>query len=504
MSEDKRARWPEAVWTVLAALWLAAFPLWQGGSYSRITRDKWLGALALTGVSVAAALCASLAGLNRRRGKRLRLTGAHAIAAAYWGWVALSAFFGAWSDCVNADGRKAALWGAVRYEGLWTQLSYGAVFLVMSLRPVRLRPTLYALGAALLAFGAVTAGQYLGGNPLGLYPAGRSIYTNYEFQGTMGNIDMVSAYLSLATPALLIGYAREGGGFFLGAGLCGAALLLCIEVQSGLLALLVLMGMLAVTLLRGPAPRRTRAAAALLGCGGCALLRWIVVLPWLDGGEALALRSGWPWLIVGYAAVAALAIWTVRRWRGYGNARAVLALAAVVTLAVLAAAAALPVPESAGGLWELHEVLNGRPRDEFGSWRLGAWRHTLHLTRAHPLFGLGPDTFFYALQAHLAEEGAALGEIYDNPHNLLLGVAANSGLPALALFLALLSLVLTGCWRRRANPASLPLAAAVLCYLTQGMFTFSICLTSPIFFAVLGMAACAGRKDMVQSNSGKV
>ncbi len=496
MNEEKRTRRPDVVWTALAALWLAVFPLWQGGSYSSITRDKWLAALVLTGVSAVAALCALLA---ERRGERLRLTAAHAIAVLYWGWVALSAVFGAWSNCVNADGRKAALWGAIRYEGLWTQLSYGVVFLVMSLRPVRLRPTLYAMGAALLAFGAVTAWQYLGGNPLGLYPAGRSIHTNYEFQGTLGNIDMVSAYLSLITPALLIGYAREGGGFFLGAGLCGAALLLCIEVQSGLLMLLVLMGMLAATLLRGPAPRRTRAAAALLGCGGCALLRWSVVLPWLDGGEALALRSGWPWLAVGYAAMAAAAMTAVRRWRGgYVSVRAALAFVAAVVLVVLVAAAALPVPESAGGLWELHEVLNGRPRDEFGSWRLGAWRHTLHLTRQHPLFGLGPDTFFYAMQAHLAEEGATLGETYDNPHNLLLGVAANSGLPALMLFLALLALVLTGCWRRRANPASLPLAAAVLCYLTQGMFTFSICLTSPMFFAALGMAACAGRKDMVQ------
>lgn len=495
MSEKKRARWPETVWTALAALWLAVFPLWQGGSYARITRDKWHAALVLTGVSVAAALVLLL----WRRRERLRLTAAHTAAAAYWGWLALSACFGAWSGCVNANGQKAALWGAIRYEGLWTQLCYGAIFLVMSLRPAKLRPTLYAVGAALIAFGAVTLAQYLGGNPLGLYPTGRSIYTNYEFQGTLGNIDMISAYLTLVTPALLISYAREGGPFFLGAGLCGAALLLCIEVQSGLLALLVLAGMLAMLALRGPAPRRTRAVAALLGCGGCAVLRHCVMLPWLDGGEALALRGGWFWLIAGYAVIAVAVMAAARLWRGeMMRPRAVLALAAAVVLIALIAVVALPVPEASGGLWELHEVLGGRPQDAFGSWRLGVWRHTLHLLRKHPLFGLGPDTFFYAMQAHLAEEGATLGETYDNPHNLLLGVAANGGLPALLLFIALLALVLTSCWRRRAHPASLPLFGALVCYLTQGMFTFSICLTSPMFFTALGMAACVSGTDMIQ------
>ena len=44
----------------------------------------------------------------------------------------------------------------------------------------------------------------IGVNVLGLFPAGHSIYTNYEFQSTIGNIDMVSGYLSLVVPLLLV------------------------------------------------------------------------------------------------------------------------------------------------------------------------------------------------------------------------------------------------------------------------------------------------------------
>ena len=67
---------------------------------------------------------------------------------------------------------------------------------------------------------------------------------------------------------------------------------------------------------------------------------------------------------------------------------------------------------------------------------------------------------------------------------------ANSGLPALGLYL-LLTLGVPGyallCSRRRAE--AVPLALAAISYLVQGMFTFSICLVTPMFYAVLGMLA---------------
>ena len=45
--------------------------------------------------------------------------------------------------------------------------------------------------------------QRNGGNPLGLYPPGRSYAKNPEFQGTIGNIDMAVGYLCLAAGLFL-------------------------------------------------------------------------------------------------------------------------------------------------------------------------------------------------------------------------------------------------------------------------------------------------------------
>ena len=42
--------WPGMVAAALGAMWLALFPLWQDGSFSRITRAKWQGTLILCAV----------------------------------------------------------------------------------------------------------------------------------------------------------------------------------------------------------------------------------------------------------------------------------------------------------------------------------------------------------------------------------------------------------------------------------------------------------------------
>ena len=48
--------------------------------------------------------------------------------------------------------------------------------------------------------------------------------------------------------------------------------------------------------------------------------------------------------------------------------------------------------------------------------------------------------------------------------------------------------LLVSCLRRRA-PEAMMLLCAVGCFLLQGMFSFSICLVSPMFWAVCGMAS---------------
>lgn len=506
--ERRKAAWPEVLASVLAGLWLAAFPLWQDLSYSHITRAKWLGALALCGVSLAATLTAAIIlAVRGELRQHLRFHPARLIAAAYFLWVALSAWQGRLNNEANSRGELVVWMGAIRYEGLLTHLCYGLIFLTMSLFPPRMRAVLHAASAALLLFACVVAAQYAGLNVLGLYPAGRSIYSNYEFQGTIGNIDMINGYLCLVVPLLLGGFAlsRRGGWLWLFAGLTGVLLEWCIEVQSGFIAMLALAGMMIMLGLSRPC-LRFRCLLSVSGMALCLALRQSVAFPWLDGVDSLRLvLSGKAAILSVLAALLAGLALILRRHPGRAMSwRAIVALAAVFVAAAVAAVALLPIPDTAGGVWELHELLLGRPQDQFGSWRLGVWRHTIDMSRQSLWFGTGPDTFLYAMRVHLTEAGASLGETFDNPHNEYLAILSNNGLPALLLYLALLTAVIAGCLRRgvrhdrlyRETSWPLALAAPLICYALEGVFCFSICLVTPMFWAVMGMGvAWLSQKD---------
>lgn len=486
---EKQGRWPEWVTTVLGMLWLALFPLWQDGSYSRITRSKWLGLLLLTGVTVVA--CGHmLATLASRGGMRshIRLTWLHAAAAAYFALVALSAVYGSWADYNNEDGRLAVIWGARRYEGLITQGCYGLIFLCLSLTRVSLRPLLDAAAYTLLAYGAMVWLQYHDVNVLELFPAGTSIHTNYEFQGPIGNIDMVVGYLSIVMAALLGGFAwlERPRWLWLAAGLAGVLLTLLTEVQCGFIMLAAMLFALLLLALRHP---DCRWRTLLILAGALAMVSiWLTTgMPWLHEVEELCFVFDW-WRLLPLLAGLLLTVAALRRRPGPAlDWRWISAIAVGLLVVALLAVYLLPFP-AGSGLWEMQEILHGRAEDAYGSERIGIWRLTLEMNRGNRLWGTGPDTFLYAMDDHLWRTGQSLVQHFDNPHNLVLGVMSNSGLPAMVLFLVLVVGALVGGLRRsERDRAVLPWTLAVLCYLVQGMFTFSICLVTPMFFAALGM-----------------
>ncbi len=502
MLESKEAeqfpRWPGWVAGALGALWLGLFPLWQDGSFSHITRAKWVGALILCGVTAAAALVSLAVLLIRRQGRGwLRHHPARGLALAYLAWVALSACLGSYAGSLNSRAEMTVWMGAIRYEGLLTQLCYITIFLGMSVMRPRLAWVLRAAAAGIILLFAVTMLQYAGLNPLGLYPGSRSIRTNYEFQGTIGNIDMVNGYLCLAVPLTLGGFllGRRADPLLLAGGLLGLMDILLMEVQAGVAAMLVMLGLLALLMLLRP-ETRSRGMTVLGGMAVCVAVRRLLALPWLDGTEnivfpyyftkprGLLLACG-PlcWLAAG---------WLRRHPGGALSVRRTAALALAVLLVCVAAVYALPMPE--GGLAELQQVLRGHAQDSYGSYRLGIWRNTLLMARENLLFGTGPDTFLYAMGDCLKEAGITYPETFDNPHNEFLGILSNSGLPALAMYLTMLGSIAAACVRCR-RPEALVLLGAILCYMTQGMFSFSICLVTPMFWAVCGMACAVSAKE---------
>ena len=515
----RRGRREEALrWVlgILGGLWLGLFPLISRFSYVRITQTKWEIAMVLGGVTLLAVLI--LLALGLWRSVRWR-DPARWLIVGMFAWMALTMVLGSAADTVNEQGSLAVWMGnGKRNEGMSTQLCYLTLFLCFSLLRPKLRPMLIIASAGMAVFFGVIMGQYAGYNVLGFYP-GFPWYANtritYEFQGTMGQIDMVSGYLCIMSPLLLGWWVAQGGrdGWYaLPAGAMSVLLSLFIDVTSGLLALLACMGLLVCLMLCRPEYRRRGLVVlGLVLC--CFTVRKLTGLPWLDGlaepwclpprtdAPSLPLCGGdeaviFPWnvsLKKLLPAALGLALMAVSPLVGRHPGRAIRLRWVVLVCAVLGVACVLgvalaPIPESMGTLWELHEVLNGRMQDSFGSERWGIWHHTLLVARENLLFGTGPDTFYAVMKQYIADNGVAIVQNFDNPHNLFLSVLMQNGLPALVLMLAgMVWIVLRSLGQR----SGFMLGAAAAGYLVQGFFVFSNIIVTPMFWVVLGMAAAS-------------
>ena len=427
--------------TVTACLWAGLFPLLQFGTYSQITADKWTIMLVLTALTLIA--CAgSVPGPQQPAGRfsRARIT-VLAISALLVLWMVLSCIF----SPLGADSWWIGV--SVRREGLLTQLCYLSLFLMFAVSRVRLRPVILSAAAGVLVFSAVVMMQRAGINVFGLYPAGRSYATNVEFQGTIGNIDMDTGYLvlmgGLFMPELLQPLRKTGGK---------------LSARGILPKLLVLAGMASVVYM-------------------------VVTMDVQFGAITLAVL-----------AVAAVLQFVPRRLR----------LLLVVLLVIAALVFVWFFPGNSGGLWELHEILHGRPQLSFGSNRVAVWVYSTGLAQERLLAGGGSDTFELRFNRYISDNGLVvptsqggvpLPAYFDNPHNEYIAHLVNHGLPALLLFIVLILLLVflrprTGTARSMALLT--PCAAAVLCYAVQAFFSFSVCLVAPMFWVIAGM--CAAEK----------
>ena len=175
--------------TVSACAWLGLFPLLHGGTYRQLTGDKWMIMLYLAAGTLLCFLAdLFLPRLLKSRSPAPGTDGRGAVplilASALLLWCVLTCLLSAYGADIWWIGE------ASRREGLASRLCYLALFSVFFFSRVNLKPVLISAAAGVTVFGVVVLLQRAGGNPFGLYPAGRSYAMNPEFQGTIGNVDM--------------------------------------------------------------------------------------------------------------------------------------------------------------------------------------------------------------------------------------------------------------------------------------------------------------------------
>ena len=436
--------------TLSACLWMGLFPLFQCGTYSGITRHKWVFMLVLTGITVLFFLFDMFFRRNRRvadirkessEGAFLPLV----LCGALLVWIVLACFFSKFDSSVWLLAEDA------RMEGLLTQLVYCILFCCFFFSRVHLRPVLYSAAAGVLVFLIITLLQRAGGNPLGLYPPGTSYELNPEFQGTIGNIDMGTGYLLLLFGLFLYAFLR------------------ILPLPAGFRFILP-----DKTVSHRITPRTVFPAVIYLT--GLLVSVWLIITMDVQFGI----------ISLGVLSFVTLLRFLPKRWR----------LPLVIFLVLAALLIVWFWPGQSGGIWELHEILHGRGRLSFGSNRIAVWDYSLRMSKDHLLLGGGSGTFPFRFNRFLSEQGLVipteqdgipLPHYFDNPHNEYISQLADHGLPAALLFAGLL---LCSVFRRRDRclPLLTPCSAAVLCYMVQAVFSFSVCIVAPVFWVILALS----------------
>ena len=283
MAKKRRRKQNAGAWEALIPVWtgvfIALYLLFPGtDGFRQISGDKtWffygLSALLLI-------LCAILL-IRDIRTKRLRpLTPAQIAALAFLGFTLISA-------ALSATEKGNAWYDGTAHEAAVTVFCYVLLFLAVS-RWGRASENLFrVLFWSLACFSLICLFQMLGENPMKLYPEGINFYDGYgvkhsgAYAGTIGNVDIVSAFLTLAVPMLLL---HTRGQKLKQAWPCWVLALFClwtlvwIRVLCGLVGL-VLGGAVCLLVL---CPDRRRKwvllLLCLLGAGGLAAL-WALDLP---------------------------------------------------------------------------------------------------------------------------------------------------------------------------------------------------------------------------------
>lgn len=472
---------------------LLVFPLFTGFSgYKNLTLSKYCFFAAATCLWFALLFGYGIYSLIKRKNDIKCPKAPVTAVIIYMAVCSLSAIFSPY--------REYVFLGAGRYDGLATLLLYGMVFLGVSqtARPRRKYFLCLAVSCTLCCMVALL--QLLDLDVLGLFPEGLGYYDHGvfytgEFLGTIGNANLLSAFLCLCAPAFAAMFVTDrsmGSGLYLVSFFLALLVLIASRVAGGAVAL-------AVCALAG-APvlvtdrRRLSRALVLLAAAAAAAYLGLAFGCSYENRTTEFYFSGVRWLPLMLAALA-LAVLSVFVSRGgmpvpEGRVlrRSILLTELVVVMSCLVVL--YLVPWQSGTLYELSSVLHGEISDSFGSSRIGIWKSVLSLVPERPLLGGGPDTLALRLDMtfsrYVPETGKTLSVYVDNAHNEYLGILANTGILGLCTWLAIPALS-AGRIFRGSSRLSTALGLSMICYWVQSFFGLGLCIVAPLMWLLWGL-----------------
>lgn len=401
-----------------------------------------------------------------------------------------------------------ALWGtAGRNNGLVLMVVYVAVYFAVS-RCGEYRPFLFIALAAVSAFVSLVAVlNFFHLDPLGMLEP-LSENDKLRFFSTIGNKNLLSAYLCITVPALVTWFVHtrdsRTGWLYLTASALGFAAMMAADSDSGFLGMGVFTAVCLIWYAREPEKLRKLLLALTLMLLSAKLL---AIIPGENKGMG-TLQSFLVYSPGSLCLLAVLAAQTVLMYFIHRKApdrklppslRWVLVgvlgcgLLACVALTVYFTVIDPEVPIEAP--WTLLRI-----DDRWGTNRGFMWRRSADIfaqaSLLEKLFGTGPDTFYYAFRPYFGEL-SKLGDGSTNAaHNEYINYLITVGVLGLVCYLvAVIGAVVKGFKGAKEDPVRTAACAAVISCAAQALVNIAQPITMPLF--ILFLALCAGNRKPV-------
>jgi O-antigen ligase len=222
-------------------------------------------------------------------------------------------------------------------------------------------------------------------------------------------------------------------------------------------------------------------------------------------------RSGWVGTFMG---VLFLSIFVVLKRKALWKKWSALLLSFVLIIAVInSLEKGSYVNRINSVVTDSYHIASNQSTGHEGSNRFFIWEKAFPLLKTYFLIGSGPDTLQYVFKAKPAELEQYFGSsnvIVDKAHNEYLQMAITLGLPALIIYLLLVSLVVIRTYKAARDSQGndkiffFGLLSVIFGYLVQAFFNISVVPVAPLYWSVLGMTLAQSELYLQKNQAAKI
>ncbi len=396
--------------------------------------------------------------------------------------------------------------GVGRGEGLIVTSLYILTFLCITLFGKFKKRYLMYFSISSILVNLVAILQYIGFNPFNMYQDGIGTH-NVSFMGTIGNVDFISALYCILLTISCFSYVfidddkKLNKVIHLVSLIMGCFIFNIIDVNSGkvaFLATLVLVFPFIIT--------NSKRFSRIITCINMVLLanciNYIMNVEYHYSTGKIICNFQFNYIVALFFVVIAILFLLNKviskiTYDLTKNKKIIIGIYVLYAVAIVIAILCLYfIDFKIGMLTEIHEILHGNIKDEYGTFRIFLWRRTLAIIKEYPLLGSGPDSFAIRFMSKYTQDIIDLGgelSINDTAANVYLTMTINIGILGLIVYLVFIGIQAYNL-KKSNKVETIVLAIAIMCYLIQDFFNLWVVIITPIFWTLMAIYNISQKK----------